>query len=147
MIVAVLVVATTWPVTTPVLTVTVAIAVLLLLHVPPPASLNVVVSPEQTVRLPKMAVGSGSTVTTAVIKQPVDDNVYVIVVVPTVPPFTIPVADPIVALVLLLVHVPPPVASLNVVVSPKHTLRSPSIAVGTGFTVTTAVALQPVPIV
>jgi hypothetical protein len=49
--------------------------VALLLHVPPPASDNVVVKPEQTLNVPEMAVGSGFTVTTVVIKQPVDDNV------------------------------------------------------------------------
>jgi hypothetical protein len=74
-IVAVLVVATIPPVTTPVVKPTVAIPVALLLHVPPPASLNVVVNPEHTVSVPSIAVGNGFTVTTAVMIQPVDGNV------------------------------------------------------------------------
>ena len=71
MIVAVLVVATVPPVTTPVVDPTLAIPVALLLPVPPPASLNVVVKPEQTVKLPNIAVGNGLTVTSAVMIQPV----------------------------------------------------------------------------
>jgi hypothetical protein len=40
-------------------------------------------------------------------------------------------------------HVPPVVASINVVVIPEHTVRIPTIAVGNGFTVNTAVVWQP----
>ena len=72
MIVAVLVTATVAPVTIPVVDPTIATVVLLLLHVPPPASLNVVVKPEQTSSVPSIAVGKGSTVTMVVIIQPVD---------------------------------------------------------------------------
>ena len=137
-------VATVPPVTIPVVDPTVAIVVLLLLHVPPPASLNVVVKPEHTLSAPSMAVGRGFTVNTAVAIQPVG-NVYVIVTVvavATVPPVTIPVVDPIAATVLLLLlHVPPP-ASLSVVVKPEHTSSVPDIAVGNGFTVTIAVMIQ-----
>ena len=75
MIVAVLVVATTPPVTTPVVNPTVAMPVALLLHVPPPASLSVVVKPEHTVSVPSIAVGNGLTVTTAVMIQPVTGKV------------------------------------------------------------------------
>ena len=150
-IVAVLVVATTPPVTMPVVDPTLAIPVALLLQIPPPAaSVKVVVNPEQTASVPSIAVGNGFTVTTAVMMQPVG-NVYVIVavlVVNTTPPVTRPVAEPILAIPeALLLHVPPVVASLNVVVSPEQTLRVPSIAVGDGFTVTTAVTIQLVPIV
>jgi hypothetical protein len=70
-IVAVLDVATEPPVTTPVVNPTVAIPVALLLQVPPPASLNVVVNPEHTLKSPNIAVGSGLTVTIAVMIQPV----------------------------------------------------------------------------
>ena len=145
MIVAVLVVATTPPVTTPVVNPTLAIPVALLLHVPPPASLNVVVKPEHTLSVPNIAVGNGFTVTTVVIIQPVAVNVYVIVPVPTDTPVTIPVA--LTVAVPVLFQVPPPVASDNDVVSPKHTLVFPSIAVGNGLTVTSAVMIQPVPMV
>ena len=149
--VAMLVIATTPPVTMPVVDPTLAIPVALLLQVPPPAaSVKVVVNPEQTASVPSIAVGNGFTVATAVMMQSVG-NVYVIVavlVVITTPPVTRPVAEPILAIPeALLLHVPPVVASLNVVVSPEQTLRVPSIAVGDGFTVTTAVTIQLVPIV
>jgi hypothetical protein len=55
------------------------------------------------------------------------------------------VPDPTVAIaILLLLQVPPVVPSLNVVVKPTQTDAIPVIAAGTGFTVTTAVCLQPV---
>ena len=46
----------------------------------------------------------------------------------------------------ILLHVPPPVASDNVVVPPTHTLVVPVIVAGNGFTVTTALVAQPVPL-
>jgi hypothetical protein len=57
-----------------------------------------------------------------------------------------PVVEPTVAFPLLMLHVPPP-ASDRVVVNPAHTARLPMIAVGSGYTVTIAVMIQPVPIV
>ena len=66
--------------------------------------------------------------------------------VPTLLPVTTPVFNPIVALPLLLVHVPPP-ASLNVIVEPRHTVLAPKIAVGNGLTVTVVVVMHPVPMV
>jgi hypothetical protein len=51
------------PVTTPVLEPTVATLVLLLLHVPPPASLKFVVNPAQTDRVPVIVLGNESTLT------------------------------------------------------------------------------------
>ena len=133
----------------PVIDPTLAIPVALLLQVPPPAaSVKVVVNPEQTTSVPSIAVVRGFTVTTAVMIQPVG-NVYVIVAVlvaATTPPVTTPVKDPMLAVpVELLLHVPPAVASVNVVVSPEQTLRVPSIAVGNGLTVTIVVITQPVP--
>ena len=68
--VAVLVTATVWPVTMPVLEPTVATAVLLLVQVPPPVrSLKLVVDPEQTILVPDIATGKGSTVTMAFAAQ------------------------------------------------------------------------------
>jgi len=59
--------------------------------------------------------GSGFIVATIITLQPVL-SVYVIVAVPAAIPFTIPVVDPMVAMVvLLLLHVPPLVASVSVV--------------------------------
>ena len=45
---------------------------------------------------------------------------------------------------LLLLHVPLAVASFNAVIDPRHTPREPVIGAGNGFTVTDAVAIQPV---
>jgi hypothetical protein len=67
----------------------------------------------------------------------------VIIGLPAATPVTIPLLVPIVARVtLLLVHVPPAVASVSVVVKPTHTLAVPLIDAGSGLTVTTAVAIQ-----
>ena len=58
------------------------------------------------------------------------------IAVPPDMPVTTPEPLPTVAIVvLLLVHVPPPVASLNVVVKPTHTDVIPVIVAGRGFTV------------
>jgi hypothetical protein len=65
------------------------------------------------------------------------------IVVPTVMPLTMPEPRPTVATaVLLLVQVPPP-PSVKVVVEPTQTLVEPDIADGSGFTVTTVVAVHP----
>jgi hypothetical protein len=59
-------------------------------------------------------------------------------------PMTRPVAEPMTAeKVLLLVHVPPPTASLNVEVNPKQTFVLPVIADGTGLTITDVVTKHP----
>ena len=64
----------------------------------------------------------------------------------TEPPITTPVADPTVAIaVLLLLQVPPVEPSLNVVVKPEHTCKVPVIATGNGLTFTVTVSIQPVP--
>ena len=64
---------------------------------------------------------------------------------PTATPVTIPVADPTVAFATaLLLHVPPPVESLRLIVDPTHTDPGvPRIAV-IGLTVTILLLLQPV---
>ena len=62
---------------------------------------------------------------------------------PALTPVAMPVEDPIAALLLLLLQVPPP-ASLSVVVKPIHTFVVPGIAAGSGFTVTAVVAAHPV---
>jgi len=67
------------------------------------------------------------------------------VTTPEVTPVTVPDVAPIVATpVLLLVHVPPEVASVNVVVRPTHTFVVPPIAAGFGLTVKLVTAIQPV---
>jgi hypothetical protein len=68
-----------------------------------------------------------------------------VVATDTVPPVTIPVELPTEATVLLLlVHVPPDIVLLNIVVCPEHTVGVPVLAGGTGFTVITVVIGQPV---
>ena len=59
------------PVTIPVPKLMAATAVLLLLHVPPPASLKAVVDPAQRIAVPVIADGVRLTVTTVVVRQPV----------------------------------------------------------------------------
>jgi hypothetical protein len=64
--------------------------------------------------------------------------------VPADTPETIPVDEPIVAtVVLLLLHVPLPIPSVRVVVWPTQTRVVPKIAVGSGVTVITFVLKQP----
>ena len=68
--VAVLVILTDSPVTTPA-ELTTAIEVAMLLHVPPPASDKEIVKPEHTlIGVPRIAVGKGLTVTVVDVKQP-----------------------------------------------------------------------------
>ena len=62
--------------------------------------------------------------------------------VPAVLPVTIPEDEPIAALALLLLQVPPGVASLSKVVSRGHTVPVPVIASGNGLMVTMVVAIQ-----
>ena len=116
---------------------------LLPLHVPPPAaSVRNVERPAQTTCVPAIEEGSGSTVTTAVEKQPVG-NLYVIVAVPEGPAVTTPLVIPMLAMPgAPLLQVPGVVASLSVVVSPEHTLSVPVIAAGNGLTVITVVVKQ-----
>jgi len=118
----------------------------LLLQVPPVvASASMVVRPEHMEETPVIA-DIGLTVTTAIAEHPVS-NVYVMVAVPgvvTTPPVIVPEAEPIGAMVvLLLVHVPPP-PSVNVVVVPRQTLNGPDMAEAAGFTVSVATRRQPV---
>ena len=63
---------------------------------------------------------------------------------PGATPFTTPVVAPIVAVgVLLLVQVPPGLASPNVSVDPVHTVDGPLIGAGVGFTVIGKVVAHP----
>ena len=67
------------------------------------------------------------------------------VAVPAATPVTTPDAVTVATPVLLLVHVPPAVASVSGVVNPTQTDNVPVIAGGKGLTVTTTVgAIQPV---
>ena len=115
------------------------------LHAPPPTpSLSAIVLPIHTADGPVIPVGEGLTHTVVVVTQPVG-SVYIMVVHPSVePPVTIPVEEPIVAMVVLvLVHVPPP-PSLSVIVAEIQTPVGPVIGPGKGLTVIVLVIEQPV---
>lgn len=128
----------TIPVADPIL----AISGLVLVQVPPPASVSTSVAPTQTVDDPEIAAGVGLTVTFAVAKQPAG-SVYVMVAVPTDKPDTMPDKGPTGATEgLLLDHVPPP-ASTNVMVEPKQTIDGPAITEAAGLTVKASVVKQP----
>jgi len=65
--------------------------------------------------------------------------------VPRVPPDTIPVVLPMVAVVVLvLTQVPPATPSLRVMVAPTHTADGPVIGAGIVYTATVVLTLQPV---
>lgn len=123
----------------------VATAVLSLSHVPPAEALvSVPVLPSHTASAPDMADGVGCTVTTVVVLQP--PAVYTIVAFPAVSPLTTPVLLMVATVVLLLVQLPPVVDVLSAVVLPAHTDNVPVMAAGIALMVTTAVLLQPAPV-
>ena len=132
------------PVTIPVEAPTVATKALLLVHVPPVTELcNVVVPPTHVVVMPVIG-ATGLTVMVSVAEQPAPE-VYFMTDVPASIPETTPVVVPIVAtVVLLLLHVPPVMASLSVTVLPWHTEEGPVMATGGGRTVTEKADVQPV---
>ena len=125
------------PVTVPVL-LTVATAVLPLVHVPPPvALLKVVVAPSHTeLDNGDIAAGVIVTVTSLVTEQPAP-FVYDIRAVPADTPVTRPVPLPTVAtVVLLLVHAPPGLASERVTLYPVHMLTGVDGVIAAGFALT-----------
>lgn len=96
---------------------------------------------------PVITAGEAFTVATVLTVQPLG-KVYTIVVVPAPSALKAPVVEPIVATaVVLLVHVPPVVALVKVVVTPSHTCigEPPLMAAGRLFTDTIRVVVQPVP--
>ena len=131
--------------TTPLTALTVATASVTLLHVPPLVLLaSVVFSPVQTDAVPVLAAGVGFTVIGHAAKQLPGVVVYVMVNGPEDTPVTSP--DPLLTValaILLLVHVPPPVRSDKVVVSPVHTVEAPVGAGGVALTVKGSTAVQP----
>ena len=120
-----------------------AITPLLLLHEPPGvASVRFIVDPTHTEVDPVIGPGNGFTISVAVTEHPT--RVYVMVSSPAFMAVTKPVPGTIVALVLLLLHVPPVVPSLSVVVEPTHIDELPVIATGVGFTVINCEIVHPV---
>ncbi len=101
-------------------------------------------APTQTADGPVTGAGRALTVTAAVRIQLVA-AVYVINAVPGDMPVTMPVNDPIAAVAAPVLHVPPIVPLLRVVIEPAQTLARPVIAAGSGFTVTTLATTHPAP--
>ena len=133
------------PVTTPVAEPTVAMPVLLLLHVPPAVVLARVVDEPRQVDGEPVIAANGATETTVVALQPF--VLYVIVALPEATPVTTPVEVPTVAIVLLLLlHVPPAIAQLSDEVPPAHNVVVPVIE-ATALTVASVVTKQPVIVV
>lgn len=105
------------------------------------------VSPEHIVVLPVIAAGNGLIVATVEAVQPVL-NEYVITEV-SVDATICAVSTPVFALItaaagLLLVHTPPPGASVKADVVPAHNVVVPMILPGSGLTVTTVEVVHPV---
>jgi hypothetical protein len=114
-------------------------------HVPPvAASNNAADEPTHTIGAPVIAGGGGNTVINLVAVQPAP-NEYVIVAKPGDTPHTWPVAFTVATPVLLLLQLPPVVASVSTVHDPTHTLPDPEIPAGGAFTVNIALTEQPVP--
>jgi hypothetical protein len=133
------------PDTAPLVALTVATPVLLLVHVPENvADVNVVVQLLHSVSTPPIAPGKVTTVATIVRRQPVA-NVYLIVELPVATPVTTPVPATTVAFDgTLLVHVPPDGDELSVAVLPIHAVADPVIADGDASTVAVRVEAHPV---
>ena len=128
------------PVTTP--PATVATDGLLLVHAPPGvASLNVIDEPTHTVPGPDIGPSGPLTVIGEVTVH--EPTVYVIVATPADTPLTLPVDDTTATPVLLLVHTPPPVASVNAIDELTHTAVGPTMAVSVPLTVTNTPTEQP----
>jgi hypothetical protein len=87
---------------------------------------------------------TGFTTTAATAIQPVEPSVYVMITVPEDIPVTIPLLPPTVASSgLPLLHIPPGMMSLSVIVCPTHTFVGPVIAAGDAITVATIVTEHP----
>ena len=107
-----------------------------LLHTPPEVtSFNTEVVPAHADNDPLIVAGATFTVTALYALHPRGD-VYVIVVVPTPAPVTCPVPETVAMAVLLLLHVPPVVASVRFVLRRLHIEAVPVIVPGNGLTVT-----------
>ncbi len=132
-------------VTSPVEASTDATEVLLLVHVPLVGVVDkVVVEPLQRLVGPDIIAGDALTVTVCEIVQPLAVMVYDMSADPGPVPVTTPVVLTTVATaVLLLLHVPPVVVFVSVVVAPSHTENEPPIAAGSGFTTKEVVLKHP----
>jgi hypothetical protein len=90
-----------------------------LLHVPPATVLlNAVVAPTATEDAPLTVPAAGNEDTVIDLVAITPDTLYVMLAVPAATPETTPVEDTVATAVLLLLHAPPVVASVNAVVAP-----------------------------
>jgi len=123
----------------------VAIAGLLLTHVPPVTGVAVMVAPAHKDGAVVLTTGSVFTVTLEVVlMQPVVVLVKVNVTVPAVSPVINPALSIVATAGLLLTHVPP-VEGLAVMVAPAHIVAEGVLTTGRAFTLTLdVVLLQPV---
>jgi hypothetical protein len=134
------------PVTTPEVPPTVAFAPELLQVPPAEASDKVIVAPGHTSVGPETGAGNGFTVSGIIVRQP-PPNEYVMVTTPVATPLTSPAVSIIATPGLLLLHVPPGVASVNVMVPNTQTLLpvlGPAIGNGEEITDIVTVTEQPV---
>jgi len=114
----------------------------------PPVVLAVkdVVDPIHTVAVPEMVVVPGDVLTVTTCENAAEPQlfeiVYDIAAVPAATPLTTPDELTVAIPVLLLLHVPPVTASVNVVVDPVHIMSVPLMipGKGNGLTVMTWVA-------
>ena len=113
------------PVTNPQGAQTFATVVSELVHMPPGmTSVKIILLPTPTFVPPVIAAGVAFTVTTVVTALPY--TIYVITEVPAASPLTVPVDEPTIATaVLLLLQVPPVVASDKVIEEPVQTVAVP----------------------
>jgi hypothetical protein len=125
----------------------VATTVLLLSHVPPASVLDSAVGVPAQITLGVIAPGTASTVSTAKALHPFDGRVYVIVEVPGDTDVTTPFVPIVATEVVLLLHVPPAVVSVNVVPVPIQISNVPFIGPGPGFTVSALVCGGQFPVV
>jgi len=138
------------PVATPVVDPIVATVGELLVHTPPLVAsvsvVDVVPVPPHTALAPEIAAGREFTVVTAVVIH-VEGAVYVMVAVPAATPVRVPDDEPTVAvLMLLLLHVPPGVASDSAPrLSPTQVNKLPEIGAGGARKVSGCATVNEVP--
>ena len=119
------------PVTIPVEVPAVAMVGDTLPQVPPPlASVSVIVAATHTVDGPLTGEGSALTVKVLVRVQPVDMGKQIIVTVPGLIPVTMPLDDPTVAIVVVLLLQVTPAEEVSVIVEPTHKVDGPPITAG-----------------
>lgn len=123
--------------------VTVATALLLLIHVPPEVGLKVMVAPKQSVADGTLTVGCCIVTDAVVLLQPVAVSVNVNVTVPANTPVTKP-AFVTVATVLSLLTQVPPVDGVKFMVAPTHNVVDGALTVGCCIVTEAVVLLHPV---